>query len=77
MVIVYEKATGNIVYTEDNRITPATDSEARTKALEADGLASVGVPYELGARALQYRVVTDEHGEFAALQEKSTEKEGE
>ncbi|MFS0562629.1 hypothetical protein AB1K91_18035 [Terribacillus sp. 179-K 1B1 HS] len=81
MVIVYEKATGNIVYTEDNRITPAIDSEARTKALEEDGLASVGVPYELGARALQYRVVTDENGEFAALQEKraaeSTEKEGE
>lgn len=76
MVIVYEKATGNIVYTEDNRLTPAIDTEARSKALEADGLASIGVPYELGARAAQYRVVTNESGDFTALQPKTAEKEG-
>lgn len=75
MVLIYDKQTGEIVTTEDNRITSVFDSEEWRADLEKEGRASVGLPYELGTDAVNYKVTVNDEGEFQAIIPKNN-KEG-
>lgn len=67
MVIIFKKETGDIVSTEDFRITSVFDSEEWRADLEERGLGWIGWPYELGTDALNYKVAVNEKGEGQAI----------
>jgi hypothetical protein len=74
-VLIFDKKNGDIIATEDNRITSVFDSEEWREDLEKEGRGFVGLPYELGIRAVDYKVSVDDKGEFQAIISKNN-KEG-
>ncbi|MFS0560145.1 hypothetical protein AB1K91_05350 [Terribacillus sp. 179-K 1B1 HS] len=73
-VIIFDKKTGDIIATEDNRITSVFDSEEWRAELDERGLGWIGWPYELGTDALQYKVAVNEKGEGQAIIPKNNEE---
>jgi hypothetical protein len=73
-VLIFDKKTGEIIATEDNRITSVFDSEEWRAELEKEGRGFVGLPYELGIKAVDYRVSVDDKGEFQAIVPKKNEE---
>jgi hypothetical protein len=73
-VLIFDKKTGDIIATEDNRITSVFDSEEWRTDLEKEGRGFVGLPYELGIKAVNYKVSVNDNGEFQAIIPKNNEE---
>ncbi|PAF19760.1 hypothetical protein [Terribacillus saccharophilus] len=73
-VIIFDKKTGEIIATEDNRITSVFDSDEWRADMEKEDRGFVGLPYELGIEAINYRVSVDDKGEFQAIIPKNNEE---
>jgi len=73
MVIIFDKKTGNIVQTEDFRITSAFDSPEWRSDLEGKGLGWIGWPYELGTDIGKYKIAINDEGEPQGIVSKTDE----
>lgn len=74
MVLIIEKATGEIVQTEDFKIVSAFDGPEFRADLEERGFMAVGIPYELGTDALNHKAVLSETYDFLGIVAKNNEE---
>lgn len=78
MIITYDLITKEILSTEDNTIIPTFpigNVLEKVKILKSEGKGYIGVPYELGADVLDYRLVFNDADEFVGLQPKEIDGE--
>jgi len=73
MVIIYDVKTKEILYTEQERMTPELPkgtTEEKIKILSEEGKSFIGVPYEIGEEIFSYKVSLDSNNNFIGLQPK-------
>lgn len=73
MVIFYDLTTKDILYTEQERITPELPKgtvEEKVNLLKEENKGFVSVPYEAGMEILDYKVCLDSNNNFIGLQPK-------